>query len=175
MKDLAAASDVSVKTLYNLYSSKDELLLAAVVDLLADLAEQPEVQSTEPGVARLLANVQATSRQVVATPEYADTMARALFQAGKDHRLVDVLLGATREGIQTQLEAAQQQGELLPQVDIQKTATLLTGHQWSVVLMWSKGLLNLEEFEQQAQRSQLQTLIPLCSDEIRARLESQLW
>ena len=82
MKDLAQASEVSVKTLYNLYGSKDELLLAAVVDLLGFLAEQSTVQAAAPGIARLRANLEAVSAQVVANPAYADTMARALFQAG---------------------------------------------------------------------------------------------
>lgn len=174
MKDLAEASQVSIKTLYNLFGSKDELLLAAVVDLLADLAGLPDVQAAAPGIARLRANLDAASAQVVASPAYADTMARALFQASKDHRLVDVLLNNTREVIYKQLTKAREQDELLPGIDLAAAATTLAGHQWSVVLMWSKGLLATEEFEAAARRSQLLSLIPLCQGEQRDQLEQRL-
>ena len=48
MKDLAHSSEVSVKALYNLFNSKHELLVAALAETLADLAEQPDdLQSGE--------------------------------------------------------------------------------------------------------------------------------
>ncbi len=175
MKDLAEASEVSIKTLYNLYGSKDELLLSAVVDLLADLPGLPNVQAASPGIARLRANLDAASAQVVATPAYAETMARALFQAGKDHRLIDILLRNTQQVILEQLQHAAEEGEIRAEVDLLAAATALAGHQWSTVLMWSKGLLKTEEFEAAARRSQLLSLIPLCCDSIRGQLESELW
>jgi hypothetical protein len=145
-----------------------------VADLLADLAEQPAVLAAKPGITRLLASVKATSAQVVATPEYAETMARALFQAGKDNRLVDVLLNGTRRTVLSQLRVAAAEGELLAGINLKQTATVLAGHQWSVVLMWSKGLLATEEFEAAALRSHLLSLIPLCSDGHRQQLERLL-
>jgi len=164
MKDLAESSEVSTKTLYNLYNSKDELLVAAVADLLADLAERHDVVAAEPGIARMLARVSAISAQVVATPAYAETMARTLFQASKDNDLIEVLLKNARLTVLSQLREAEKAGELQPGVDLEQTATVLTGHQWSVVLMWNKGLIPLEEFEEQAQRSQLMSLIPIAND-----------
>jgi len=164
MKDLAESSEVSTKTLYNLYNSKDELLVAAVADLLADLAEQHDVVAAEPGIARMLARVSAISAQVVATPAYAETMARTLFQASKDNDLIEVLLKNARLTVLSQLREAEKAGELQPGVDLEQTATVLTGHQWSVVLMWNKGLIPLKEFEEQAQRSQLMSLIPITND-----------
>lgn len=164
MKDLAESSEVSIKTLYNLYKSKDELLVAAVADLLADLAERPAVVAAKPGINRMLARAAAVSAQVVATPAYAETMARALFQAGKDDHLIGVLLKSAQLNILNQLRAAEQAGELLPGIDLEQTATVLAGHQWSAVLMWSKGLIPLKDFEEHARRSQLISLIPLTID-----------
>jgi AcrR family transcriptional regulator len=57
IRDLAAASGVALKTLYNLYGSKDELLLAAVADLLSDVQNLEPVAGAEPGIPRLLARL----------------------------------------------------------------------------------------------------------------------
>ena len=53
MRDLAIAADVSTATLYNLYHSKDELILAAVQELLRDISVSIEHQRT--GLDHLLA------------------------------------------------------------------------------------------------------------------------
>ncbi len=175
MNDLAATSGVSVKTLYNLFGSKDELLLLAVADLLTDLSESPQVSQAAPGIARMLANLEVTAAQIVATPAYAETMARALFQADREHRLVEILLGNTRAGVLEQLQLAQGQGELREEVDLEAAATLIAGQQWSAVLLWVKGLLALDDYLNQARRGLRMALIPLCAPDVAARLQDELW
>jgi AcrR family transcriptional regulator len=51
VRDVAAASGVALKTLYNLYGSKDELLLASVAELLKDVQQLDHVAGAEPGIA----------------------------------------------------------------------------------------------------------------------------
>lgn len=174
MRDLAAASGVALKTLYNLYGNKDKLLLAAVAELISDVEHLDRVTSAEPGIPRYLAHVEALSRQMVITPEYADTMARSLFLAGRGHRLVDVLLGNSARLVKENLLHAQNQGVLVQNLDLEESARVLAGHQWSVVLLWNKGLIALESVPRVALRSSLLSLIPLCCDEQRAQLENQL-
>src|SRR5210317_945213 len=110
VRDVAAASGVALKTLYNLYGSKDELLLASVAELLKDVQQLDHVAGAEPGIARHLAHTEAVARQIVATPAYADTMARTLFQAGRGHHLVDVLLGNSVRLLKENLQQALAQG-----------------------------------------------------------------
>jgi AcrR family transcriptional regulator len=50
VRDVAAASGVALKTLYNLYGSKDELMLAAVAELLSDVQQLEHVAGAEPGI-----------------------------------------------------------------------------------------------------------------------------
>jgi AcrR family transcriptional regulator len=174
VRDVAAASGVALKTLYNLYGSKDELMLAAVAELLSDVQQLEHVAGAEPGIARHLAHTEAVARQIVATPAYADTMARTLFQAGRDHRLVDVLLGNSVRLLKENLQQALTQGELIENLDMEATARILAGHQWSVVLLWNKGLIALDAVPGAILRSSLLSLIPLCRGERRAQLEQQL-
>jgi AcrR family transcriptional regulator len=162
MAQLACASEVSTKTLYNLYGSKDELLLAAVADLLGNLEQQPLVLAAEPGLPSLLAFTEAVCDQVVAMPRYAEVMARSLFRADRDHRLVDVLLRNTQRVTLQALQAAQESDQLAGNPNLPVLANLLAAHQWGMVLLWSKNLIPLAEFKIQALQSQLMSLIPVC-------------
>jgi len=174
IRDLAAASGVALKTLYNLYGSKDELLLAAVAELLSDVQNLEPVAGAEPGIPRLLAHTQAIATQIVETPAYADTMARTLFQAGRDHHLIDVMLGSSVRLVTENLQYAVTQGELIENLDLEESAQVLAGHQWSMVLLWSKGLIALDSIPGAMLRSSLVSLISLCRGVRRAQLEQQL-
>ncbi|MEP5763009.1 MAG: TetR/AcrR family transcriptional regulator [Halieaceae bacterium] len=174
MQQLAQASSVSTKTLYNLYGSKDELLLAAVADLLGNLEQHSQVLSAAEGIPSLLAFTEVVSDQVVATPQYAEVMAQALFQTDSQHRLVDLLLGNTRKVAREALDHAAQAGELQDGVDPDSTAQLLAGHQWGLILMWNKGQIALRDLKRQAMRSQLLCLIPLCAGALQAQLQARL-
>jgi TetR/AcrR family transcriptional regulator, cholesterol catabolism regulator len=174
VRDVAAASGVALKTLYNLYGSKDELMLAAVAERLSDVQQLQHVAGAAPGIPRLLAHTEAIASQIVATPAYADTMARTLFQAGPDHRLVDMLLGNSARLTEENLQHALAQGELIENLNLEDSARVLAGHQWSMVLLWNKGLIALESLPDAILRSSLLSLIPLCRGVRRAQLEQQL-
>jgi AcrR family transcriptional regulator len=171
MQALAEAAGVSTKTLYNLYGTKDELLLVAVADLLGNLEQQDAVLQAEPGIPRLLAFTDSACTQIVLTPRYAEVMARSLFRAPAGHNLVDVLLGNTLRVTGRALAAERDAGGFREPVDIAALADVLAGCQWGLVLMWSKGLVALEDIRRRSRQSQLLTLLPLCVEARRRRLE----
>jgi AcrR family transcriptional regulator len=174
MAQLASASEVSTKTLYNLYGSKDELLLSAVAELIGNLEQLPQVVEASPGLPSLLAFTEVICDQVVATPRYAEVMARSLFQADRDHRLVDILLRNTQRVTLRALQAASAADQLNSDVDLPVLARLLAAHQWGVVLLWSKNLISLAEFKSQAIQSQLLSLIPVCRGQQQQLLRAKL-
>ena len=79
MRDLAIAADVSTATLYNLYNGKDELILAAVQELLRDISVSIEYQRTV--LDHLMARYGVTADVIVENPRYADAMGRMLLVA----------------------------------------------------------------------------------------------
>jgi AcrR family transcriptional regulator len=174
MAQLASASEVSTKTLYNLYGSKDELLLSAVAELMGNLEQLPQVVDAPPGLPSLLAFTEVICDQVVATPRYAEVMARSLFQADRDHRLVDILLRNTQRVTLRALQAARVADQLNSDVDLPVLAKLLAAHQWGVVLLWSKNLISLAEFKSRAIQSQLLSLIPVCRGQQQRVLQARL-
>lgn len=170
MQALAEAAGVSTKTLYNLYGTRDELLLAAVADLLGNLEQLPLVETAPPGIPRLLAFTDAAFSQIVENPSYAEVMARSLFQAAPGHKLVDVLLGNTVRVCRTALEVEMQTGHLASSPAVEALASSLAAGQWGLVLLWSKGLLPLAELREHARDGLCRTLLPLCIPERRREL-----
>lgn len=157
MQALADRAGVVKKTLYNRYGSKDGLLLTAVAEVLDSYRGQ--AARTEPGIPAIIAVRRGGNRQLVATPEYAEAMTRALMQAGADHPLVDLLLGQAMTSQVRHLEIAARQGELRPGIEPQLLAEQLTGHSWGLILLWVKGLLPLSRFEQQSLTGMLTQLM----------------
>ena len=89
MNALADAAGVTKKTLYNLYGSKDDLLLAAVSDLITDYRGFGETGS---GLDAIVASRRAAIGEIVRTPAYSDAMTIALVQATPGHALINLLL-----------------------------------------------------------------------------------
>lgn len=172
MRGLAGAAGVALKTLYNLYSSKDELLFAAVGDLLQDLQALSEVADAEPGLPRSLAYTRVLGETIVREPGYADAMAQALFQSAGPHRLVDILLRDNVEVMGDALAVAESQGELLPGTDTDATARRLVAAQWGTVMMWQKGLLELTAVPAELLAGQVAILQSVCQPSRRRWLAS---
>lgn len=157
MQALADRAGVVKKTLYNRYGSKDGLLLTAVAEVLDSYRGQ--AAETEPGIPAIIQVRRGGNRQLVATPEYAEAMTRALMQADADHPLVALLLGDAVDGQVRHLEIAARQQELKPGVAPRALAEQLTGHSWGLILLWVKGLLPLSRFEQQSYTGMLTLLL----------------
>ena len=145
MNALAEKAGVVKKTLYNLYGSKDELLLTAISEVIDGY--RGEAARSEAGIPAILANRIAANQRIVETPAYAEAMTMALVQATPDHALVRVLLRDSVAMLTAHLETAAARGELLPGVDVPALAQQISAQGWGVILLWMKGLIPLAEFE----------------------------
>jgi len=125
MRGLAEASEVSPKTLYNLYKSKDELLLAALDDLLNGLVQTVHQTSDSKGFDYLLLRQERFSEEINNNPSYAQAMARALFQAKPEDILVKNLLVTPIRDILSQLKYEQRQGNLIQGLNLEDIARSL--------------------------------------------------
>ena len=157
MNALAEKAGVVKKTLYNLYGSKDDLLLAAISEVIDSY--RGERVAADRGIPAIIASRVAATRQIVATPEYAEAMTKALVQAEAGHALVEVLLKDAVENHVTQLEAARANQELEPHVNLAELAEQLASQGWGLILLWMKGLVPLEQFEARSLRGLLTLLL----------------
>ena len=143
---LAEKAEVAPGTLYNLYKSKDALIIAAVEEVLADLSQGAE-DTSEPGFNRIIAIGRGIGYAVQKNPGYAEAMTRALFGGDQNAPLTAVLYRRFVPQTVLHLKAAKQQGWLRPEVNCNKLARHLQAQSWGTVLAWIMGLHKLERFD----------------------------
>ncbi|MFK7916194.1 MAG: TetR/AcrR family transcriptional regulator [Pseudomonadales bacterium] len=173
MRGLAKEAGVAQGTLYNLYSSKDDLILAAVEDLLADIGERAVADNPVPGIPAILNMSRLTGEATQATPRYAEAIARSTYRAQPDDPLIDVLFTRSLPFLVQHLRIAEQQDQLRAGVDVELLARHLVGQMWGVMLLWMMGMLETNAFVTERLRSDLMTLIGVTSGTMRSELEQR--
>jgi AcrR family transcriptional regulator len=174
MQSIAETSEVSTKTLYNLFGSRESLLLEAGSERLIDLEQSDSVLSAEAGIPRLLAYTVGAMRQFEETPEYARVIISILVRTDLDYETAGARLRPVQRFSHASLTIAAQQGELRAGLDLTELSYLIAANQWGVVLLWENGLLGLEELEPKIRLSHYLTLAPLCLGARKELMEEKL-
>lgn len=173
IRELANRAGAAQGTLYNLFGSKDELIVAAIEDQLSELAERAATQS-EPGIDRILALGEETSGQIRRTPAYAEAMARAVFSSSPDDALTKNLYLRGLVNLREQLTAAKAAGELRSSVRVPRLARHLQAQTWGLVAGWMLGMFPLSQLSREYRRSQIMTLASCAAGDAKVRLEAEL-
>ncbi len=163
MRDLAVVANVSTSTLYNLYQSKDTLILVALEDLLTSLNEAV-VATGAKGVNRSIRRIEGIAEQIVETPQYAEAMGKMLFTAHPSDAIVKALLGSALVVHQEELAEMVELGELRDGTDRDFLARSMASNGWSVILMWMKGYVPIADFRREYVRSAVSVLVPWLND-----------
>ena len=161
MGSIAEASGVSVKTLYNLFGSRDELLLDAATSTLATLGESEGILAENEGIPRLLAYVVGTMNDFLKGPTYAHAVISTLAKADMGLPLTERYMGVVRRYAEASLAVAARNQELIPDLDIKPIAQHISANQWGAVLLWIKGLMPIEDLPDHIARSHYMTLLPV--------------
>ena len=173
MRELAVIADVSTSTLYNLYQSKDTLILAALEDQLADI-NAVVAETHTSGLGRFLARVDAVADQIVETPKYAEAMGKMLFGADAHDPIVQLLIGTSLSFNREELAEMAGCGELRQETDRNFLARSLSSTGWSTVLMWMKGYVALHDFKQEYVRNAVTMMLPYVTQAAEVRLRQLL-
>ena len=141
MSEVAERAEVSPTTLYNLYNTKDELLLEALRDFMVTSYQQVgEVSDAGPGWKYLLNVVEYGAALRASEPAYAEAITDALLRSSQGDALTELLLHAVRQDFLLSLAKMAERGELKEEVDTEHLATILLGNYWSTFLLINKGL-----------------------------------
>jgi hypothetical protein len=161
MRGVAEASEVSLKTLYNVFGNRDLLLMRVATEGLNSLANNAVVKKSNPGLGQLLAYAEGAMTVYSTSPEFSVVTIRILLQIDQEVAQIDNLIEMVRTLTRSSLVDACNNKELVDQVDIDSLATLLCAQQWGHVLMWEKGLISLAQLKLQLPLSHCLTLVPL--------------
>ena len=146
MRELARASRVTVPTLYNLVGGKEAVLAAAVEEQTARFLARVERRRGASPAARLLATIDACTRELLALPAYYRTLLRVLYAADAAapvRERVDAALGGE---LRAALAAIADGGELARWVDRRALLANLRAQLGASALAWAAGQLDDARF-----------------------------
>ena len=174
MRDVATEAQVSPTTLYNLYNTKDELLLEALRDSISDAWDRTSAVVPELGFDRLMTQLTHSVNQTKENAAYAQAITQALLRASSGDQLVDNLIKRSARAVQVSLQAMLSQKQLNPNVNLEQLAMGMVGVFWSNYMLWNKGVLELEHLEARLRRGYLSFLLPAAQGKLKQQISKLL-
>lgn len=168
--ELAAASRVTKKTLYDIYGSKQSLVAQAVALRLDTLIANFEDDLSGDGLTRLLTIVRRTCEAVLQTPELSRALAPRLVSSAEEFHLVAFFERLHRHAI----ERMKQERQIQPWVDVEFTARSMMFDQIAVQNMWAGQNIRDEHYTGFALLGALRIIIPLARASVRKDLVEEL-
>ena len=158
IRALAEKAHVAPGTLYNLYNSKDELVIAAVVDLL-NILGLAAVQRSEPGLDRIFAVVSEVGNTVESNPAYAEAVTRALLGVQRDTDLTTPMYANNARVAEFELNVAIGLDQVVADIDAGAIGLHLQSQLWGIVVAWIMGQVSIENIQREMKRSVYLTLL----------------
>lgn len=174
MRELANCAKVSPTTLYNLYTNKDELLYAAVGEFMSDSYRHACSIAPHAGYEQLVRVAEVMGEQVMETPEYAEAIAKGLFQAAPENPLSQLLVARASRQCLPSLQAMEAGRQLRPGVDQERIAHLIVNGSWGCVFGWLKGVVPLAKLRREMRDLRLAILLSVAKGKARKHMESWL-
>ena len=174
MAQIAELSDVSTKTLYNLFKSRNGLLLAAAAQTRADTQSSANVMSAPAGISRILELTRRTMDTFESSPEFMESAMSVVVGISAEDEAEHHRVGMTQKWFHEALLVAESKDQLMPGTDCTQLSQLLAASQWGVTLMWQKGLISLGTLRRQAIIKHCLDLMPFCRMETRKWLDDLL-
>jgi len=158
MRDVARDADVSPSTLYEVYGSKESLILTAVEHDLHDLAIEED--HWEPGLERLVHRLESLARMFDGSPKAAEALTRLFFAGGPDSPANRVLLDNGIEARRVALQEMIATNQLRNDFDVEFYSRALISLTWGTALFWLKGMLAPGAFRTELIRSSMSVILP---------------
>jgi len=136
MRELAARSDVALKTLYQQYDNKENLLAKAVEELHSDTYAEIMKVDKETGLDKLFFIVDNVLSKNMENDAYARTMAPILARGASTVSFIETRKAAYRQAV----EQMQADGGLTADIDIDLMLDILHRQSSSLYFEWARGL-----------------------------------
>ena len=174
MSRIAELSDVSTKTLYNLFGSRSGLLLAAAAQTRTNILESEPLVNAPEGLSRIIELTKCTMANFRAAPEFMASAISVVVGISPSEESEHHRVGMTQQLFHGSLLIAKAKGELQPGTDCLQLSQLMAASQWGVTLLWQKQLISLEALEQQAIMKHCLDLMPFAQPKTGAWLQQLL-
>ncbi len=164
MRSVAKAAGVATATLYNQYSSKDELVMAVLRDGLFHVAGFEKTDFINP-LLYFFARTQAIYDDLVANPNFARAMLKIFYNAQGEAEIIDIIARERIAGDMQVMKDLQKLNWLAPDVDVSETAMRLTGNSHSGLLFWEKGFIETGDLPGYIRQRDIEVFASVLNDE----------
>jgi len=169
IRSLAETAGVSITTIYNIYKGKDELILEALAELLSHLTAEAQEQGAD-ALDRHLRTRQATVRQMIEAPRYAEAMSQMLYHAHPADRIVKLMMqDLIARGREVVLDLVAEDF-IRPNVDVDYLARQIAMVSLGVTLMWNKGFVAVQDLAREKLRNHMDVIARVATTKGLARL-----
>ena len=173
-RELAARAKVSATTLFNLYNTKEELLLAALREQLGGMNSELDEAQPEFGWERIVSFHDVIVSQSERTPAYARAIVHALLQAGPGDPLARILLGNFQQAILESLQGMKDKKQLNESSSPEDLAATLVAAFWGTQLLWDKGMVADTQLRRVSLANCISILAPAARGQAKKALEQRL-
>lgn len=172
MRNIAAAAGVSPSTLYEIYDSKESLILVAIGSSISNLSLEEERYNH--GLDRFLHRLDSVASFFTDHPETGEAMTKLLFQNSGDSMAREVFMVNAVSARKTSLEEMLEQKEIAKDTDIDFYARTLVSATWGTVLFWLKDMLPLDQFRDELVRASMAIILPIATRKSKPRIQEVL-
>lgn len=161
MRAVAAEAGVSPSTLYEIYESKDVLILQSVRSFFEDMGLEEE--SVPAGVDRLVHRLNAIAGFFETANRQGEGISRLLFQDQNNEAATEVLLRNAVAARQRSIEEMIEAGQLNDVGDVELLARMLVSVTWGAVLFYQRGEIDMGSLASELIRQSMTLLIPFAA------------
>ena len=161
IRDLAAASDVAVGTLYNRYGTKDALLTRVVLDLFrTSVLARIDLDDTQSRpLQQLVRNIRIMARETRRNRAFSRVLLGAYFRVGGRREMTTQLHQAVLHTIGVPIRRMAQDRLLQDWIPTKDLAEELTQRFFAVSMGWAQGRVPAASYEDRTVSSTLMSLV----------------
>lgn len=169
MRGIADEAGVSPSTLYEIFHSKDSLVLAALRGSLQFFAEMEAV--CEPGLEHLVMRLESLAAGLEVA---SDIVSQLLFRSEPDSAVTKLLLNGAIEARRDVLIEMRQLKQVVESTDIELYSRILTYATWGPIILTVKGVLPKHELRSELIRASIEPLFAVATRQSQQKMHEIL-
>ena len=171
---LAKEAGVAAGTLFNIFGSKDKLVLFALSQSMGTIDDQAMAESDNDPIEALLLHHQLAGDQAEKNESFSRMSAKVILAAVGEEALSNSSISTSKPFFELQLTRAQKLGLIRDDMDIEIIAEHLTVLPWGPTLLYLVDRLEAKDLAREWQRGVLLTVLGLATPKGRPIFETKL-
>ncbi|MFV8817517.1 TetR/AcrR family transcriptional regulator [Haliea sp. E17] len=161
MRKVAEQASVSPSTLYEIYQSKEHLILYSIAESIRNLGLEED--QYEPGLERFLHRLESIASFFVSDADTGLAVAKVFLRADKDSPANEVFLVNAIEARKTSLLEMKEMKQLKRGIDVEFLSRTLVALTWGTAILWARGFITSAGFQGELIRGSMSLVQPQVS------------